>query len=157
MYCKKCGTKLQEGQKFCPTCGTPVNASGNGAEETDQQYYQQDWQQYQQDRQQYQQYSQYQYQGEIPGRNDAIASMILGIVAIFFWFFWFLGWTSLISIVLAVIGLILASNSKKKGYEGGMQTAGFILSIVSLFGGILIFIACIACTGLGISILSLSY
>ena len=23
MYCKKCGTKQKEGQKFCPKCGTP--------------------------------------------------------------------------------------------------------------------------------------
>lgn len=23
MYCKKCGTKQQDGQKFCPKCGTP--------------------------------------------------------------------------------------------------------------------------------------
>lgn len=32
MYCKKCGTELKEGQKFCPKCGTPctfVRSEGN--------------------------------------------------------------------------------------------------------------------------------
>ncbi len=169
MYCKKCGTKLQEGQKFCPTCGTPTDASaasgttGTG-QQAGQQYqqanrqYQQTNQQYRQTNQQYQQYQQpqqyQQYQEDIPGRAEAIASMVLGIIAILFWF---LGWSSVISIILAVIGLILASNSKKKGYDSGIQTAGFVLSIVSLFGGILIFIACVACTGLGIATLSLTY
>ena len=25
MYCKKCGAKIEQGQKFCSKCGTPVS------------------------------------------------------------------------------------------------------------------------------------
>ena len=25
MYCKKCGAKIEQGQKFCTKCGTPVS------------------------------------------------------------------------------------------------------------------------------------
>lgn len=25
MFCKECGTKLEEGTKFCPQCGTPIS------------------------------------------------------------------------------------------------------------------------------------
>ncbi len=154
MYCKNCGAKLEDGQKFCSKCGTPVDTpQAPGASASGRQNQQQAGQQTQQQQQQ-----QYQYQGaysqEIPGRSEAIGSMVLGIVAIVFWWF---GWSALASIVLAIVGLVLASNAKKKGYTGGIQTAGFVLCIVSLFGGILIFIACVACTGLGIASLSLTY
>ncbi len=138
MYCKNCGTELEEGQKFCPNCGTPVNSETN---DTSYEYQRSEWQNRS-------------YQQDIPGRSDAIVSMVFGSLAIICWFF---GPTSILSIVFAIIGLVFSSTAKKKGYTGDMQTAGFVLSLVSLFGGILIFIACIACTGLGIASLSLTY
>ena len=34
MFCAKCGTKVADEQKFCPSCGSPLSnaaASGGGA------------------------------------------------------------------------------------------------------------------------------
>ncbi len=159
MYCKNCGAELKEGQKFCPNCGTPVSTSQtSGASGYDPNSDRQDEQQTQY---QYQSNAQYQYQQpqyqqsygqqNIPGRNEAIASMVLGIVSVVFMFF---GWSALISVILAVIGLILSGNSKKKGYEGTMLTAGFILCLIGVIGGALIFVACVSC---GISLATLAY
>ena len=53
----------------------------------------------------------------IPGKSAATASMVLGIISIFCWFF------------------------------GGMQTAGFVLSLIGLIGGGVFLISCIACVG----------
>lgn len=36
-YCSKCGTKIEDGAKFCPSCGTPATAT---AAEPQQQSYQ---------------------------------------------------------------------------------------------------------------------
>ena len=79
-----------------------------------------------------------------PGKGAAIASLVLGIIAVVFWFF---GASSIVSIICGIIGLILASNSKKQGFNGGIRTAGFVLSLIGLIGGALIFIACVACVG----------
>lgn len=81
----------------------------------------------------------------IPGKGAAIASMVCGIVAIVFWFF---GVTSILSLVLGIVGLILANNAKKQGFTGGIQTAGFVLSIIGTVFGALIFISCVACASL---------
>lgn len=32
MYCKKCGAKIDEGQKFCPNCGTPTSTEKPASE-----------------------------------------------------------------------------------------------------------------------------
>lgn len=74
-------------------------------------------------------------QQNIPGKGAAIGSLVCGIVSIVFWFF---GVTSILSLVLGVVGLVLASNSKK---------AGFVLSIIGTVFGALIFVSCIACAG----------
>ena len=80
----------------------------------------------------------------IPGKGAATASMVLGIISVVCWFF---GWSLVVSIVLGVVGLILASNAKKAGFVGGMQTAGFVLSLIGLIGGGVFLISCIACIG----------
>ena len=67
-----------------------------------------------------------------------------GIVGIVLWFF---GISSIASVILGIIGLITASNSKKAGYTEGMRTAGFVLSLLSLVFGAIIFVACVACAG----------
>ena len=83
-------------------------------------------------------------QQNIPGKGAAIGSLVCGIVSIVFWFF---GVTSILSLVLGVVGLVLASNSKKAGFNGGLRTAGFVLSIIGTVFGALIFVSCIACAG----------
>ncbi|MFR3291243.1 MAG: hypothetical protein ACLTSG_13935 [Lachnospiraceae bacterium] len=80
--------------------------------------------------------------GSEPGKGAAVASMVLGIIAVVLWFF---GYSAIVSIILGIIGLVLASNSKKAGYSGGLRTAGFVLSLIGLIGGAFFFIACVAC------------
>lgn len=82
---------------------------------------------------------------QVPGKGAATASMVLGIIGVVCWFF---GYSSIISVICGIIGLILSISSKKAGFEGGVRTAGLVLSIISLVGGALVFIACVACTGL---------
>ena len=81
----------------------------------------------------------------VPGKGAAIGSLVLGIVSVVFWF---LGVGSIVSIVCGIIGLILASKSKKDGFEGGIRTGGFVCSLIGLIGGALVFVACVACVGL---------
>ena len=78
----------------------------------------------------------------VPGKNKAVASLVLGILSIIFWW---LGVTSIMSIILSVVGLILAASAKKDGYNEGIRTAGFVTSLVGLIGGLLAFLACVAC------------
>ena len=80
----------------------------------------------------------------IPGKGAATASMVLGIIAVALWFF---GYSALVSVILGIVGLILSGNAKKAGFTGGMQTAGFVLSLIGLVGGAIFFVACIACAG----------
>lgn len=83
-------------------------------------------------------------EGNVPGKGAATASLVLGIVGVVFWWF---GWSALISVITGIIGLILAAKAKKAGFVGGMRTAGFVLSLISLIGGAVIFVACVACAG----------
>lgn len=81
---------------------------------------------------------------KIPGKGAATASMVLGIVSVVLWFF---GYSALVSVILGIVGLILAGNAKKAGFVGGMQTAGFVLSLIGLIGGAIFFVACVVCVG----------
>lgn len=81
---------------------------------------------------------------KIPGKGAATASMVLGIISVVLWFF---GYSALVSVILSIVGLILAGNAKKAGFVGGMQTAGFVLSLIGLIGGAIFFVACVACVG----------
>ena len=82
--------------------------------------------------------------GSVPGKGAAVASMVLVIIAVVLWFF---GYSAIVSVVLGIIGLILAGSSKKAGFDGGLRTAGFVLSLIGLIGGAFFFIACVACVG----------
>ncbi|MCR5556402.1 MAG: hypothetical protein K6F75_02445 [Butyrivibrio sp.] len=90
----------------------------------------------------------------VPGKGAAIASMVLGIVSVVFWFF---GLGAIVSVICGIVGLVLASSSKKAGFNGGVRTAGVVLSIIGLIGGGIVLVACVACAGaLGAAGLSLS-
>lgn len=80
----------------------------------------------------------------IPGKGAATASLVLGIISVVLWFF---GYSALISVILGIVGLILAGNAKKAGFNGGIRTAGFVLSLIGLIGGAIFFVACVACVG----------
>ena len=87
----------------------------------------------------------YQPNGEIPGKNKAIASLVLGIISVVLWFF---GYSSILSGVLGIIGVVMASKSKEEGYDENIRTAGFILSVIGIIGGAIFFVACVACVGM---------
>ena len=94
------------------------------------------------------QYNQNQYYPNypvvVPGKNKAVASLVLGILSIVF--IWG-GFSGSVSLILSVIGLILASSAKKDGYDEGIRTAGFVTSLIGLIGGLLAVLACVACIG----------
>ena len=88
------------------------------------------------------------YEKKVPGKGAATASLVLGIIAVVCWFF---GYSSILSVILGIIGLIMAGNAKKAGFDSGVRTAGFVLSLIGLIGGALFFVACVACvSALGI-------
>ena len=80
----------------------------------------------------------------IPGKGAATASLVLGIISVVLWFF---GYSALVSVILGIVGLILGGNAKKAGFNGGIRTAGFVLSLIGLIGGAIFFVACVACVG----------
>ena len=82
--------------------------------------------------------------GDIPGRGAATASLVLGIISIVCWI---LTATSFIGLVTGIIGLICSSSAKKAGFKGGIQTAGFVCSLIGVIGGAIVFVACVACVG----------
>ncbi len=78
------------------------------------------------------------------GNGKAIASLVLGIVAVVCVFF---GYGALLGIVLGIVGLILGISAKKEN-PSGMATAGVVLSIIAIAICAVGFIACVACVGI---------
>ena len=77
-FCSKCGTQVQEGVGFCPTCGNSMNSQANNQNQYNQQYSQPQYQQ-----PQYQQ--QYAYNANMGGRpvvqkTEIVTAIILSIV-----------------------------------------------------------------------------
>lgn len=44
-----------------------------------------------------------------PGKSNATASLVLGIIAVVLWFF---GYSAIISVILGIVGLIQASRAR---------------------------------------------
>lgn len=80
--------------------------------------------------------------GQVPGKGLAVASMVLGIVALVFLLFF-----PYLSPILGIVGIVLAVVAKNHGYVGGMQSAGFVMSIIATALSIITIIACVACLG----------
>jgi len=59
----------------------------------------------------------------IPGKNKAIASLVLGISAC-------VVPIPFLDLICGIIGILLAIQSKKVGFQAGIRTAGFVVSIV---------------------------
>ena len=80
---------------------------------------------------------------EQPGRGLAIASLVLGIVSLVFIIFF-----PIFGLIAGIVGVILASMARKQGYRGGMQTGGFVCSLIGLVVNGAFMLACVACAGL---------
>ena len=86
-------------------------------------------------------------EGNIPGKNEALISLILGIVGLVVALFV----NGIFGKILGIAGLVVSSRSKSMGYNDSLRTAGFVLSVLSVVLGGITLVACIACTaGLGI-------
>ena len=64
---------------------------------------------------------------EVPGKGAAIASLVLGIIGLVVALFVF----GPVGAILGIVGVVMASKAKQQGFEGGMRTAGFVLSILA--------------------------
>ena len=72
----------------------------------------------------------------------AVASLVLGILAIVFSFF---GGVNLLGAVMGIIGIILGALSRKDESKKGMGTAGLVCSIIGTILCLIFYIACAAC------------
>ncbi|MGN0361534.1 MAG: zinc-ribbon domain-containing protein [Bilifractor sp.] len=118
-FCKNCGNEFPEGAKFCPKCGAqveenPTAGSGSTNQPTGKQINETQ---------------------EVGGHGQALGSFICGIIGVVMWFF---GYSCFVSVILGIVGIVLAGNAKKSGNTEGMRTAGFVLSIIALIGGVII-------------------
>ena len=87
---------------------------------------------------------------KVPGKGKAIASLIMGIVSIVFaLIFSFIPVVGLIPTIIAValgiVGLVLSSGAKKEGFDGGLRTAAFVLSLIGLILSAIGLVACQSC------------
>lgn len=75
--------------------------------------------------------------------GKAVASLVLGIIAVVTLFFGTFAW---IGVICGIIGLILGAQARRET-PSGIATAGFVLSLIAVILCALTFIACIACVG----------
>ncbi len=73
----------------------------------------------------------------------AVASLVLGIVALVCTFFGAIGW---IGVIVGIIGIILGALAKKSN-PSGIATAGLVCSIIGTCICGIGFLACAACIG----------
>ncbi|MCM1055748.1 MAG: DUF4190 domain-containing protein [Bacteroides sp.] len=136
------------------------NQSGGYPEQSYGQQYPQ-YGQYQQYRQnpQYQQppyqqppyqqyrYGQPQYQPPMPpqpGKGLATASLVCSIFSLVVSY---TGPLAILGIILGIIAIVTAACAKKKGFVGGMATAGLVMGIIGTVISLIFFVSCLACIG----------
>ena len=61
-------------------------------------------------------------EGNIPGKNEALISLILGIVGLVVALFV----NGIFGMILGIAGLVVSSRSKSMGYNDSLRTAGFV-------------------------------
>ena len=163
-YCEYCGRELQEGQKFCASCGAPTQETRQGGAETQQPggAYQQTQQQTygQQSYGQQQPYGQYQQQPydqhqqpygyAYPGQDTrktsgfAIAALVCSLVGLLF----FGIILEPLAIIFGAVGLNQCNKQPGQFKGKGLAIAGLVLGIILL----LLFILFLAMGGLRWSI-----
>lgn len=105
MYCSKCGKNLEEGQNFCPNCGTPKDSTASSPQNNTVQ------------------------QEENPSTNImAVVGFVVGLISILIDFFGIIG---MIAIVLSVAGYMGCKQNNQKGK--GRAVFGVILGLISVF------------------------
>jgi len=117
MFCPECGAQIPDGSKFCSQCGrtlrTPQRTSGEP-----------------------QRVSQTTPSSPKKTAGTAIASLVLGLVGIFF---------GLITSILAIVfgGVALSQINKSEGEIGGhgMAIAGLVLGIIMTIIWVVVLIA----------------
>ena len=122
-FCPECGTKMEESssEKVCPHCGkvSKSNFCGNCGYNFTQPTV-----------------DVVQTVNSNQGQNAEKTSMILGAISCGCLFF---GWSSIASIVLGAIGL----KKAKEESASGEKTAGYILCLIGLIGGIIELVYCV--------------
>ncbi len=76
-----------------------------------------------------------------------MAGFVLGIISCCFGAFLTFKW---IGLIIGIVGLILATIALK-GEKNGINTAGFVLSIIGIGLCVVLWIACAACTACAMS------
>ncbi len=91
----------------------------------------------------------------MPGKNLAIGSLVCGILSLVLIFVSSILIFSnsiafvlpIIGLILAIVSIVLAVNSKKQGFDGGIQKAGLVLGIIGTVLCGITFMACVFCIG----------
>lgn len=78
----------------------------------------------------------------VPGKGLAAASMVCGIISLLICWSWI---TAIIGLGLGIAACAMGGAAKKKGYIGGMATAGIVTGILGIVFSAIIFLVCSAC------------
>lgn len=104
MFCSKCGKQLEEGQNFCPNCGTAQQVTVVSSSNTNIQ------------------------QSENPTTNTmAVVGFVVGLISLLIDFFGIIG---IIAIVLSVAGYMGCKQHNQKGK--GRAVFGVIFGLMSV-------------------------
>lgn len=104
MFCSKCGKQLEEGQNFCPNCGTAQQGTVVSSLNTTVQ------------------------QSENPTTNTmAVVGFVLGLISLLIDFFGLIG---IVAIVLSVAGYMGCKQHNQKGK--GRAVFGIIFGLASV-------------------------
>lgn len=79
-----------------------------------------------------------------PGKGLATASLICSIFSIILFY---MGLFSVFGIILGIIAIVTSACAKKKGFVGGMATAGLVMGIIGTVLSCIFFITCLSCIG----------
>ena len=148
MLCHNCGFDNPNDAAYCQSCGAYINSSapydvkspmpepeGPQAQEPNDSYFRTP--------------AQPPMPTSSPARNNAITSMVLGIVGLVLSLTYF---ASPISLVITIIGLVLALKARRELPVGvqdrNYATTGLVLSIVGLVLSAIFFLSCTVCVGL---------
>ena len=119
MFCQKCGKELEQGAKFCPTCGTNVSPETQASVPPSNLQYEAGAGVYTEE--------------EKP--KGAMAALVCGIIGI------------VMAFLLPIVGLILSIVAISQGIKAnkvsktGIATAGYIMGIAGLILSIIVWVA----------------